>query len=43
MKESMDFSFQVTGGLYLYLTSMKRLDVIKSEGRGGFDLMQTPW
>ena len=43
MKESMDFSFQVTGGLYLYLTTMKRLDVIKSEGRGGFDLMQTPW
>ena len=33
----------VTGGLFLYLTSMKRLDILTSENRSGFDIMQTPW
>ena len=33
----------VIGGLYLYFTSLKRLDLMKEESRGGFDLMHTPW
>lgn len=33
----------ITGGLFLYVTSMKRLDILKTENRSGFDLMQTPW
>ena len=33
----------IIGGVYLYFTSLKRLDMMQRENRGGFDLMHTPW